>query len=56
MYKIAAFSLTQAFYLFSQLDKMTVASLKEGIKTYGIKSSGTKKAQLIEAIKLHFGV
>lgn len=41
------------FYL--QLSKLTVPVLKEFVKQAGIKC-GTKKADLVEAIKDHFGV
>ena len=42
--------------LFSlQLSKLTVPVLKEFVKQAGIKC-GTKKADLVEAIKDHFGV
>ena len=38
-----------------QLTKLTVPVLKEFVKQAGIKC-GTKKADLVEAIKEHFGV
>ena len=38
-----------------QLTKLTVPVLKEFVKQAGIKC-GTKKADLVEAIKKHFGV
>ena len=41
--------------LFFQLSKLTVPVLKDFVKQAGIKC-GTKKADLIEAIKDHFGV
>ena len=44
------------FCFFSlQLSKLTVPVLKEFVKQAGIKC-GTKKADLVEAIKDHFGV
>ena len=48
--------LTLFLLLFSlQLSKLTVPVLKEFVKQAGIKC-GTKKADLVEAIKDHFGV
>ena len=43
------------FFFSLQLSKLTVPVLKEFVKQAGIKC-GTKKADLVEAIKDHFGV
>lgn len=42
--------------IFFQLGKLTVAVLKEIVKKEKITASGTKKADLIDAINDHFGV
>ncbi|ESN99570.1 hypothetical protein HELRODRAFT_192857 [Helobdella robusta] len=39
-----------------KLNRLTVPILKECIKKLNIKSTGTKKAELIEAINEHFGI
>ena len=39
-----------------QLSKLTVAVMKDFVKTHNISSNGSKKADLIDAISTHFGV
>lgn len=54
-YKSLKFSVTQTCVSCFQLSKLTVPVLKDFVKAAGIKCS-SKKADLIEAIKEHFGV
>lgn len=44
------------YYLFWQLNKLTVPVLKECIKKAKIKTAATKKADLITAINDHYGI
>ena len=39
-----------------QLNKLTVAALKDCVKKLKIKAAGTKKADLVEAINEHFDI
>ena len=47
---------TLKLVFFFKLEKLTVAVLKEKIKQEGIASTGTKKADLIDAICAHYNI
>ena len=53
---ISSCQTTLKLVFFFQLEKLTVAVLKEKIKQEGIASTGTKKADLIDAICAHYNI